>query len=90
MVAFRGVLGEKQANIVTCSGGVVRTQLHHYIEGTKVLRATIWVMSGMLRRAAQAYLKMDRKGECINVESVKTQCLRTIPNLNTRATKRIG
>ena len=26
--------------------------------GTKVLRATIWVMGGMLRRAAQAYLEM--------------------------------
>ena len=73
VVALRGVLGGKQAApllwkiIVPCSGGVVSTQLHHEIEGTKVLRATIWVMGGMLRRAAQAYLETgwgDRKREC--------------------------
>ena len=37
-----------------------------------MLRATIWVMGGMLRRAAQACLEMgwgDRKRECGNSEN---------------------
>ena len=53
-----------------------------------MLRATIWVMGGMLRRAAQAYLEMgwgDRKGECgISENTVKGLFQKNTEPQNTR------